>query len=120
MMEYPRRKGRTIAAGRSRDEARAVALAYVIEQMDAFKAGKPPLEPQLSECKLAEHIYRTNYITSLNHPPLPEHIIAARKAANAEAWSKYRKEREAVIGRTASGYYGGDRTESRPGQILGD
>lgn len=120
MTEYPRRKGRTIAAGRSRDEARAVALAYVIEQMDAFKAGKPPLEPQLSECKLAEHIYRTNRITSLNYPPLPEHIIAARKAANAEAWSKYRKDREDVIGRTANGYYGAEQVEGRRGQILGD
>lgn len=117
-MEYPRRTGKRIV-GRTREEAFQLALKSAIEQMDLLRQGKPTGEPSLSEQRIAETLYNICRITALRYPPLPEHIKAARKAAEAQAWREWRKE-HGKVNQGRIDYYGGGRTESRPGQKLGD
>ncbi len=119
MMEYPRRIGKCAGSGGTYEENYQRALKSAIEQMDLQRQGKPTGEPSLSEQRIAETLYNICRITALRYPPLPEHIKAARNAAEVLAWREWRKE-HGMVNRGGIDYYGGGRTESRPGQKLGD
>lgn len=119
MMEYPRRIGKRSGSGGTYEENYQRALKSAIEQMDLQRQGKPTGEPSLSEQRIAEALYNICRITALRYPPLPEYIKAARKAAEAQAWREWREE-HGKVNQGRIDYYGGGRTQSRPGQKLGD
>ena len=120
MMEYPRRIGKCAGSGGTYEENYQRALKSAIEQMDLQRQGKPTGEPSLSEQRIAEALHNICRITALRHPPLPEHIKSARKAAEAQAWREWREQHGKVTGVGGIDYYGDGRTQSRPGQKLGD
>ncbi|MGJ7113556.1 hypothetical protein ABM012_06470 [Morganella morganii] len=120
MTEYPRRIGKCASSGGTYEENYQRALKSAIEQMDLQRRGKPTGEPSLSEQRVAETLHNICRITALRYPPLPEHIKAARKAAEAKVWREWKTKHGITTGVGGVDYYGGGRTESRPGQRLGD